>query len=167
MIYSLHSFGDIPAPEWEPYCDAKFATNADLRHKCKSKPWSCCPFGICPPWAAPNLPMGASCRGLPKDESVRAAGSGVYDALYVVQTGMSAVSLVDKIAVPMQIDSIRKKEEVAAITAAQEIASMKAASKAAATRASVLKYTKWGGIGLAGVFAAITVAELLSPKRSK
>lgn len=148
---------------WEEFCDCKYGSNTALRLKCKSKPWSCCPFGFCPPWAAPSTAVGAACRGLPKVEGAGAA----YDAAYAIQSGLSIISLIDKIAVPMQQKGIAAQE---AEVVAQQLAVIKqqqAVAKSQATRAKVVNVMKWSAYGAAGIATVVILAEVFAGSSNK
>lgn len=142
---------------WEEFCDCKYANDQTNRLKCKSKPWSCCPFGICPPWANPNSDIGAACRDIPREHA---------GALYSVQKVLSAVSLVDRVAVPIQEKAIAAKEEVVAQQTALDQQSIAARISAAAQRADLLTYAKWGAIGLGGVLVLGMVGKTLFKRRA-
>lgn len=145
--------------DWEAWCDCRFANDPTLRVKCKSKPWSCCPFGICPPWASPTTPVGQACRGLPKE------GSGVLtDVAYAVQTGLSFVSLVDRIAVPMQEKSIVAKEAEVAAQKEQEAIAAAAQEAALKVRQAVGKYTQYGVLAAGGVLGVILLKRMFTKK---
>lgn len=134
--------GACDSLDWDAFCDCKYASDQTNRLKCKSKPWSCCPFGICPPWASPNSDIGAACRDIPRENA---------GALYTVQKVLSTVSIVDKIAVPMQENAIAAKEDVVAKQTALDQQSVAARLAAAAQRADLLTYAKWGAVGLGSV----------------
>lgn len=143
---------------WEAFCDCRFPTDADNRLKCKSKPWACCPFGICPPWSSPANEYGASCRNIPHDNS----GVG-----YTVGRIFSAVSLIDKVAVPMQMKSIAEKEAVDAQNAAAVAQNEVDIQHAADVQAAVSKYAKYGAWSLAAVAVAIVTVSIIIPKEPK
>lgn len=142
---------------WEEWCDCRYASEPELRIKCKSKPWSCCPFGICPPWANPNTPVGQACRGLPKE------GSGfLTDAAYAVQSGLSVISLVDKIAVPMQAKGIVAKEVEVAAQSEQLRLQQAQQIRSAEIRDTVMEWLKYGAMAAGGLVALIVVKRVLT-----
>lgn len=142
--------------DWEPWCDCRFANDPEMRVKCKTKPWSCCPFGICPPWASPKSSLGQACRGLPKE------GSGfLVDAAYTVQTGLSAVSLIDKIAVPMQSKGI-VAEEVKVQTEREQLAAQQAAQvRYQEQRKAIGSWVKYGALAAGGLVVVIVAVKAL------
>ncbi len=139
-----------------------YANDQANRIKCKSKPWSCCPFGICPPWASPKSVIGQGCRGIPKTQS----GAGI-DFLYGVSTAMKTVSLVDTLmVVPQQTKAIATQEYTVAEQARVDKQSIIDQAHAAEMRERLIKYAQWGGVALAGVLVASVVVRAVRPSRS-
>lgn len=153
---AFHALGDnveaCKGLTWEPWCDCMYPNDADLRVKCKTKPWACCPLGICPPWAEPSTDYGAVCRGMPKNS----ASSGTYDTLKTLQPVSQVFDpgswLLDKIVVPEQTKAIKATEATQAQQAAVN-------QSAAAARASLLRYAKYGAIALVGAFGVVIVMK--------
>lgn len=154
--FSAFGDGDAAACKglsWEPWCDCMYPGDATLRVKCKTKPWACCPLGICPPWASPDTDYGAVCRGMPKNSG----SSGTYDTLKTLQPVSQVFDpgswLVDQLVVPEQTKAIKATEA----TQAQQAA---ANNQSAAARAQLLQIAKYGAIALAGVFGVVVVMKI-------
>lgn len=159
----LGAFGDddpCAKLDWEPWCDCRYANDPTLRVKCKTKPWSCCPVGFCPPWASPKSVVGQACRGIPKE------GKGaLIDIAYGVQTGMSFISMVDRIAVPMQERSIVAKETEVAVQQQQVLEHEVAEVRAIQQRKEIGEWVKYSAMAAGGLLAVIVVGKVLKKRK--
>lgn len=91
-----------PTENWDQWCDCVWKGEEEYRLRCKSKPWACCPIGLCPDWANPWEDYGAGCRFLYKPDAGFAYGIGI---------GTKTVSLTSLVTDPIQRDEIKAKEK--------------------------------------------------------
>lgn len=140
------------------FCDCVFPEEENIRVACKTKPWSCNPFGIVVPWAPPWGEYGAGCRYMPYPKP---------SFLYGVGISTDAVSLVGIAADPLQKGEIReleKKEAKAVAIQAEQAAAyqQQLAQKKAQGRTITTYAITAGATGL----AFILVAALAKKRRS-
>lgn len=143
----MRRWAACPQDNWDRWCDCVWGQEEEYRLRCKSKPWACCPFSMCPDWANPWEDYGAGCRFLYKP------GAGIG---YGVGAATKTLSLTSLITDPLQAQDVKKKEaEEAAAAAAQAAAYQTAEQRRATVTDTATSFAIAAGVtGAAFIFLA-------------
>lgn len=138
------------------FCDCVFPEEENIRVACKTKPWSCNPFGVVVPWAPPWGEYGAGCRYMPYPKP---------SFLYGVGISTDAVSLVGLAADPIQKGEIRDLEKKEAAATAIQVEQAAEYQKQLAVKNAQTKTLTSYAIAAGATGAALMILAAIAKRR--